>query len=263
MSIATVNNQLIHYEALGRGQPLLFLHGWLGSWRYWWPSMQALSAGQRSFAIDLWGFGDSSKSPELYNLSSYVSMIDQFIDKMGIVQPITMIGHSLGAAVALRYTKKNPDMVAKLITVSLPLQGDSINSRLANTAPDTFVSKILGKSYSFAEIDTELHKTDQQAMNLLAQELANIDFLQEVSVCPRPALLVYGGQDQVVQIPPNHSDQLQNPESNRFFVPLDDCNHFPMLQEKAKFNRLLLDFIHADDSLTELTPKDYWQRRVR
>jgi hypothetical protein len=36
-----------------------------------------------------------------------------------------------------------------------------------------------------------------------------------------------------------------------------------MLQEKAKFNRLLLDFIHADESVTELSPKDYWQRRVR
>lgn len=263
MSIATVNNQLIHYEALGRGRPLLFVHGWLGSWRYWWPSMQALSAGQRSFAIDLWGFGDSSKSPELYNLSSYVAMIDQFIDKMGVVQPIVLIGHSLGAAVALRYTQKNPDMVAKLITVSLPLQGESINSRLANTAPDIFVSKVLGKSNNFAEIDTELRKTDPQAMNQLAQELARIDFSHEVADCTRPVMLVYGGQDQVVQMPPNHYDQLQNPEKNQFFVPLNECNHFPMLQEKAKFNRLLLDFIHADDNVTELAPKDYWQRRVR
>lgn len=263
MSITTVNNQLIHYEALGRGQPLLFVHGWLGSWRYWWPSMQALSAGQRSFAIDLWGFGDSSKSPELYNLSAYVTMIDQFIDKMGMVQPITLIGHSLGAAVALRYARKNPDMVAKLVVVSLPLQGDAINSRLANTAPEAFTSKVLGKSNSFMEVDSEIHKTDQQAMNRLAQELASIDFLGEITDCLRPVLLVYGGQDQVVQMPPNHYEQLQNPDKNRFFVPLNECNHFPMLQEKAKFNRLLLDFIHADDNVTELTLKDYWQRRVR
>jgi pimeloyl-ACP methyl ester carboxylesterase len=263
MSITTVDNQLIHYEALGRGQPLLFVHGWLGSWRYWWPSMQALATGQRSFAIDLWGFGDSSKTPELYNLSSYVAMIDQFIDKMGVVQPLTLVGHALGAAVALRYTRKNPDMVAKLVAVSLPLQGELINSRLANTAPDVFATKVLGKSNSFMEVDSELRKTDQQAMNRLAQELAGINFLEEIAGCPRPVLLVYGGQDQVVQTPLNHDDQLQNPERNRFFVPLDDCNHFPMLQEKAKFNRLLLDFIHADDSVTELAPKDYWQRRVR
>lgn len=263
MSITTVDNQLIHYEALGRGQPLLFVHGWLGSWRYWWPSMQALSAGQRSFAIDLWGFGDSSKAPNLYNLSSYVTMIDQFIDKMGMVQPIILVGHALGAAVALRYARKNPDMVAKLVAVSLPLQGEFINPRLANTAPDAFTSKVLGKSNSYMEIDSEIRKTDQQAMNQLAQELAYIDFSLEIASCPRPVLLVYGSQDQVVQVPPNHYDQLQNPAKNRFFVSLNECNHFPMLQEKAKFNRLLLDFIHADDSVTELAPKDYWQRRVR
>ena len=100
-------------------------------------------------------------------------------------------------------------------------------------------------------------------MNQLANELASIDFLEEIASCPRPVMLVYGGQDQVVQMPPDHYDQLQNPDKNRFFVPLADCNHFPMLQEKAKFNRLLLDFIHADDNVTELAPKDYWQRRVR
>jgi hypothetical protein len=46
-------------------------------------------------------------------------------------------------------------------------------------------------------------------------------------------------------------------------VSLNECNHFPMLQEKAKFNRLLQEFIHADDDLTELTPKEIWQRRIR
>lgn len=263
MSIATVNNQLIHYEVLGRGQPLLFVHGWLGSWRYWWPSMQALSAGQRSFALDLWGFGDSSKSDELYNLSSYVTMIDQFTTKMGMVQPLVLVGHALGAAVALHYAKKRPDMVTKVVAVSLPLQGDHIHSRLANTAPDTFASKILGKANNFAEVDSELRKTDEKAVKQLVKEVSNINFWHELDQCPRPVMLVYGAQDTVIQMPSDHQDQLQAPEQNRFFVPLDDCNHFPMLQEKAKFNRLLLDFIHADDDVTEFTLKDYWQRRVR
>lgn len=262
MSIATIDNQLIHYEALGRGQPLLFIHGWLGSWRYWWPSMQALSAGQRSFAIDLWGYGDSSKSPDLYSLSAYVEMIDRFIDKMGIVRPVTLVGHSLGAAVALRYIKKNPDMVEKLVTVALPLRGDAINPRLGTTMPEAF-SKVLGKSNSFSEVDSELRKTDQLAVNQLTHELTSLDFSQEITACPRPVLMVYGGQDQVVQMPPDNHQPLQDPANNRFFIALDDCSHFPMLQEKAKFNRLLLDFIHADDSVTELALKDYWQRRVR
>jgi pimeloyl-ACP methyl ester carboxylesterase len=263
MSIATVNNQLIHYEVLGRGKPLLFVHGWLGSWRYWWPSMQALSAGQRSFAIDLWGFGDSSKSPQLYTLSAYVDMIDDFIKKMGIAQPLILVGHALGAAVALRYANQRPENVDKLITVSLPIQGSLIHDRLVNSAPDSFVSRVLGKSNSFSEIDSELKKTDQAAMNQLAQELRGINFSNELARCEKPLLIVSGNQDQIIQLPEDAHLHLQDADNQRFFVPLEQCSHFPMLQEKVKFNRLLLDFIHADDSVTELTPKEHWQRRVR
>lgn len=263
MSIATVDNQLIHYEVLGRGQPLIFVHGWLGSWRYWWPSMQALSTGKRAFAIDLWGFGDSSKAPHLYTLSTYVDMIGQFIDKMGIVQPVILVGHSLGAAVALRFAQSHPENVQKVVAVSLPVQGEFINARLLNTAPDAFLTRVLGKANNFAEVDAEIRKSDQLAVNQMAQELSGLDFTEELAACPRPLLLVAGGQDQVVQLPPGEHGRLQNPDQNCFAVTLEECNHFPMLQEAVKFNRLLLDFIHADDSVTELTPKEYWQRRVR
>jgi len=75
MSITTVGSKLVHYEVLGRGQALIFIHGWLGSWRYWWPAMQALSSHYRTYAFDLWGFGDSSKSDEEYTLSAYVNML--------------------------------------------------------------------------------------------------------------------------------------------------------------------------------------------
>jgi 3-oxoadipate enol-lactonase len=83
MSITTVGARIIHYEALGRGEPLIFVHGWLGSWRYWWPSMQSLSTHYRTFALDLWGFGDSSKDPRAYNLDAYAKMLDEFVETAG------------------------------------------------------------------------------------------------------------------------------------------------------------------------------------
>jgi len=263
MSITTVGKQLIHYEVLGRGQPLVFIHGWLGSWRYWWPSMQALSSQHRSFAFDLWGFGDSGKSTDNYSLSSYADMLDQFTNQLGMQLPITLVGHSLGAAVALRYTIRRPENVLKLVAVSLPIQGSNINQRLRTSDPGSFVAKVIGKSNSFPEIDSEIRKTDTLAMNRLAEELADHDFEEELSSLTRPILTVFGEDDEVVQPPTGENNLLHSAEDNRFYVSLGDCSHFPMLQEKAKFNRLLMDFIHADDSLTELSPKEYWQRRVR
>lgn len=259
----TVDNHLIHWEVLGRGQPVIFIHGWLGSWRYWWPTMQGLSTRHRSFAFDLWGFGDSSKVPAMYSLDAYVNMLDRFIEELGIAKPVTLVGHALGGAVALRYTMRRPDSVEKLVTVSLPVQGGHIHERLNNSDPASFIAKVIGKSNSFNEVDSETRKTDPVAMNQLAQELAKYNLAADLTICPRPILLIFGEQDPVVQPPSGDYYHLQKPGNNRYYVALDNCTHFPMLQEAAKFNRLLMDFFHGnEDDLLNLAPKEYWQRRT-
>lgn len=262
MSITTIGSNLIHYEVLGRGHPLVFMHGWLGSWRYWWPTMQGLSARHRVFAFDLWGFGDSSKARDLYSLQAYNEMLDQFIDKLGIATPVTLVGHSLGAAVALRYARQRPELLNKVVAVSLPLKGSYINPRLMNSSPEAFISRVLGKANSFAEIDSELRKTDPEAVNNLVGEMLTFDFAEDLANIPTPVLFVFGEEDAVVK-PPTESNGDFQPASNQYFVGIDNCNHFPMLQETAKFNRLLLDFLSSDNDLTGLTLKEYWQRRTR
>ncbi|MCP4359744.1 MAG: alpha/beta hydrolase [Chloroflexi bacterium] len=262
MSITTVNTNLIHYEVLGRGQPLIFLHGWIGSWRYWWPSMQAMSSQHRSFAFDLWGFGDSSKTPSLYSLDAYVAMVHTFIDQLGVARPVNIIGHTLGAAVGLRYMLNHPKYVEKLVTVSLPIKSKYINEKITDSNPDIVLNKILGKSNSYSEVDSEIRKTDQLAFTTLTKEIADCNFAQEIEDSPRPILLLYGDQDNVITPPADEDEYLRETGNNRYFVSLA-CHHFPMLQEKTKFNRLLLDFILAGDDLTELAPKEYWSRRTR
>ena len=71
MSALIVEDEVVHYEVLGRGRPLIFVHGWLGSWRYWIPTMQALSSEYRTYALDLWGFGDSATPPSYATVSMF------------------------------------------------------------------------------------------------------------------------------------------------------------------------------------------------
>ena len=264
MSITTVGSQLVHYEVLGRGKPLIFIHGWLGSWRYWWPAMQAISPHCRTYAFDLWGFGDSSKYEAQYSLPAYVAMLKEFISRLSISTPVILVGHSLGAAVALKYTSEFSNDVDRLVTVALPVQGGNINSRLTNSDPDLILSRVLGKANSFSEVETEVRKTDQTAMNRLAGELSATNFASRLMECPRPVLMVFGEQDPIVQPPSGDYYHLQKPGNNRYYVGLSECNHFPMLQEKAKFNRLLIDFILAkEDALKDLSEKEFWTRRTR
>ena len=226
--------------------------------------MQAISSHCRTYAFDLWGFGDSSKSEEQYSLSAYVSMLQEFISRLSMSTPVILVGHSLGAAIALKYATDFPDDVAKLVTVALPIQGGNINSRLTNSDPDFILSKVLGKANSFSEIETEIRKTDQTAVNRLASELSATNFATKLVECPRPVLMIFGEQDPIVQPPSGDYYHLQKTGDNRYYVALSECNHFPMLQEKAKFNRLLVDFILAqEEDLGNLAEKEFWTRRTR
>ncbi|HVO70098.1 MAG TPA: alpha/beta fold hydrolase, partial [Aggregatilineaceae bacterium] len=112
MSAITVENDLVHYEVLGRGRPVILLHGWLGSWRYWVPAMQQLSMKYRTYALDFWGFGDSGRDTRRYDFPSQVMLLDQFMEKMGISKA-ALVGHDLGAAVAARYAIQHPDRVPR------------------------------------------------------------------------------------------------------------------------------------------------------
>ena len=256
MSITTVGDKFIHYEMLGRGEPLIFVHGWLGTWRYWWPSMQALSTHYRTLALDLWGFGDSSKSSDSYSLDKYVEMIEQFIDQLGIVRPVLLVGHNLGAAVALRYAGARPHAVSRLVAVALPVPAYLPNNRLLEGDVAGVLARVLKVSHP--EVETELHKTDLAAFNQAAVEVFGTDFGPELVEPAVPTLLVYGNADTMVQYP---NSELAAPAPNRAVVRLD-ASHFPMLEDTARFNRLILEFMRAENDPAGVTPKEFWQRRV-
>lgn len=120
MSAITVGGDLVHYEVLGRGRPVILVHGWLGSWRYWVPTMQQLNLKYRVYALDLFGFGDSGKNPEKYTIAHQVKLLDEFMKQLGVPKA-AMIGHGLGAMVLTEFAMENPDKVARMLISSVPL----------------------------------------------------------------------------------------------------------------------------------------------
>jgi pimeloyl-ACP methyl ester carboxylesterase len=262
MSITTVGRHLVHYEALGRGEPVLFVHGWLGSWRYWWPAMQALSVHHRTFAIDLWGFGDSSKGSELYELDTYVALVDDFVDRLGILTPLALVGHGLGAAVALRYANRYPSQVKRLVVVALPIEGEYLNERLGTMPADAFLQRYLARESALPELERETHKMDPVAVRRLAVELAGTSFEADLQDVSCQTLLVYGEEDNVVAAPNGSFGHLHAANGSKQLVTLPGCSHFVMLEEPARFNRLVLDFLMAETA-ADVAPKEMWQRKTR
>jgi pimeloyl-ACP methyl ester carboxylesterase len=126
MSAIIVEGDLVHYEVLGRGKPIVLIHGWLGSWRYWLPTMQQMGIKYRCYALDLWGFGDSGKDPSRYTFEAQANLLNEFMDRMGFPK-VVLVGHGLGAALAAHFAAapQTADKIHRLLLVAPPLLYDA------------------------------------------------------------------------------------------------------------------------------------------
>jgi pimeloyl-ACP methyl ester carboxylesterase len=99
---------------------VILLHGWIGSWRYWIPTMQVLQMKYRVYAIDLYGFGDSGKDPNRYSLEHQIALLADFMQELGIPKA-AMVGHGLGALIITEYARRYSDRVPRMLIVDAPL----------------------------------------------------------------------------------------------------------------------------------------------
>ena len=260
MSAIVIDGGLIHYESWGRGSPLILLHGWLGSWRYWMPTMEELSEQHRTYALDLWGFGDSDKSTNRHGVEKYVDLLKAFMDELGVA-PAALVGHSLGATVAVKFAVANPNRVTKLMLVSLPVVGEAINRRLFTAGSTSRLGRLLGGRWPIdhEEVLAEAEKANENVIALTVQACAELDLRENLRQIKVPLLAVYGEKDNLVD--PTQAKLLENTASNVRSITLPESRHFPMLDEASKFHRLLRDFLVTDD-LESLTLKEEWRRRT-
>jgi pimeloyl-ACP methyl ester carboxylesterase len=262
MSAITIEGEIIHYEVLGRGRPLIFLHGWIGSWRYWIPAMQAASGTFRAYALDLWGFGDTSKNPSMYSLISQAQLIEAFMENMGMIK-IALIGHGLGALVALAFAKKNPTMVDRMMLVGLPVSPGAVNTRL-RTAPIADLAEwLLGRLPVTDAARVEAPKADPHAIRTSLDDLQRIDVLSLTMGLATPCLLVHGQNDPAIELISVDVESMLPDQTHQ--VVFEQSGHFPMLDEANKYNRLLNDFLALTSGVSprQLQLKEEWKRRVR
>ena len=108
----------------GRGDHcLVLLHGLGGTHRYWTcgPVPFELS-GHRTALVDLLGFGQSPKPWTRYSVERHVAALHACLAGE---RSMTLVGHSLGAALALAYAARYPSVVRRLVLISLPNFGGS------------------------------------------------------------------------------------------------------------------------------------------
>ncbi|MBI5964339.1 MAG: alpha/beta hydrolase [Chloroflexi bacterium] len=262
MSAIILDGSIVHYEALGRGRPIVFLHGWVGSWRYWINAMQIASTSFRAYAIDLFGFGDTTRDPMRYPIDRQADLINRFLEEMGIGK-VALVGHDLGALVGFSFIKQWPKSVDRIMAINCPLDYDSVNSRLRTATMTELVEWLATRTPEATSALSDASKTDLQAVSAsLAGHQANTYFA-DIRNLGVPGLLVYGTNDPSITMPtqektdglPNHMHQIN----------LENSGHFPMIDNPNQFNRLMTDFLALDSGASprELQMKEEWKRRVR
>src|SRR5512140_2944827 len=145
MSAILLNQSIIHYEALGRGRPSVFLHGWVGSWRYWISAMQVAATSYRAYALDLFGYGDTTHDPQCYSLEKQATLLSRFLDEMGIGK-IALVGHGLGALVAFYFAAQQPGSVDRLMAINSPLDIHAVNARLRTASAAELVDWLASRT---------------------------------------------------------------------------------------------------------------------
>jgi len=262
MSAVILQEEIVHYEVLGRGRPLVFLHGWVGSWRYWAPTMQAVSGNYRTYALDLWGFGTTSKNKDGYSLEQQASLVDSFLAEMGIGK-IALVGHGLGALVSLVYASRRPAQVDRLMAIGLPDEYAALSPRLYTSQAQDLAEWLLARSLDGNAARLEAPKTDQQAIRRSLDDLQTYDPRQLLERIPTPCLVVWGQNDLAVQPPP--LERFLALPAHIHAMLFEQSGHFPMLDEPSKFQHLLIDFLTLDSGASprQLQLKEEWKRRVR
>jgi pimeloyl-ACP methyl ester carboxylesterase len=221
--------------------------------------MEDLSEQHRTYALDLWGFGDSDKSTDRHGVEKYANLVKDFMNELGVA-PAALVGHSLGATVAVKFAVANPDRVTRLMLVSLPVVGEAINRRLFTVGSTSRFGRLLGSRWpvDHKEVLAEAEKASESVIALTVQACAELDLRENLRQIEVPLLAVYGEKDNLID--PAQTKLLEDTASIRS-ITLPESRHFPMLDEASKFHRLLRDFLVTDD-LESLTLKEEWRRRT-
>ena len=112
-----VNGVRVAYAAAGSGETVLLLHSSAGSSAQWRPLTEILQADWRVLAPDLYGYGQTDRrlGPGLPGLADEVALADAVLAKSA--EPIHLVGHSYGAAAALRFAVERRQRLLSLTLI--------------------------------------------------------------------------------------------------------------------------------------------------
>lgn len=188
-----------YYEVRGEGEPLLLLHGGLGSIDMFGPVLPMLAKDRKVIAVDLYGHGRTALTDRAMNLADMGDDMAAIVKALGFSK-VDALGYSLGGGVAFRFAVQHPAMARRLVLVStgyaqdgfypemLPQQaavGAAMADMMKNTPMYQAYVKVAPKPDDFPKLLDRMGALMRQPY----------DYSADVGKLSMPVMLVYGDSD--------------------------------------------------------------------
>lgn len=188
-----------YYEVQGQGEPLLLLHGGLGSIDMFRPLLPELTKNRKVIAVDLQGHGRTALGDRPFRLESMGDDMAAIVKRLGH-DKVDVFGYSLGGGVALRMALQKPDSVRRLALASTPYSDEAFypgiraqQNALTGAAAPMMKDTPMYKSY--AEVAPKVEDFPRLLDTLGNYMRQKYDWSAEIPKLKMPVMLVYGDSD--------------------------------------------------------------------
>jgi pimeloyl-ACP methyl ester carboxylesterase len=228
-----------------RRQSLVFIHGSGGNHSVWSHQYGRLHKKYNIAAINLPGHGHSGGKGE-NNVRDYCLWIKKLLAELDW-ERVVLVGHSLGAAIALRFAISHPEAIAGIVCLGggmkMPVNSSFLEFLKTNPAevPAEVIDLICKLSLAKenrSKLSAPLRKSiSQSKVDVLYGDLSacnDLDLTQETGKISVPALIICGAEDKMT--PPDLSRALAAGISKTTLEIIEGAGHMVMLERPAEFN---------------------------
>ena len=244
----------IAYTVEGSGEPtLVFIHGWECDSTYWAGQVPVFAADHRVIAIDLPGHGKSGDNRQEWTFTAYADDVKTVVDHVG-ADPVVLIGHSMGAPVALGAAALMPGKVKAVVAV------DSLQNADMKWDPKQFAGLIAAYEQDFPGTCNTFVRTmftpasDPALMDRVAGDMCSGNAEMGIALLKqfpdydmKAALAAAGVPVRCI----NSTVYPTNIEGNRRYAPdfdamtMEGVGHFLMMEKPDEFNEKLKQTLSA------------------
>ena len=241
----------IHYEVTGPddGRPVLLMHGWGCDHTTVRLIARILDPAMRVYNVDLPGHGASQEPPEAWGVEKFTETMEEFVDKLGIVDPVP-IGHSFGGRISILMASRRP--ISKMVLVDAagikPRRPLKYYIKVYSfKAAKKILPALLGKKRGQKALDawrgkagSADYRNSSPMMRAVMSRCVNEDLKGAMPRIKASTLLVWGERDTATPLSDAKTMERLIPDAG--LVSFPDCGHYSFLDNPMGFRAVMREF---------------------